>query len=269
VSPVILMTHDRRAEPLSLSAALARLLLVALIVSQVILWVRMSARDEWLTYAVVVSAPLALNMRLDDERLHYEVRWMERALRPIGTKADAAGKFLTPSAIARCRQNSCADLPLIETDVADRPAFGLDAEVFKASIGEPWRVSDIRVGDHVYVVAGGASAPAGRGERGGGAAGRGEAVVPDAGARGSNVPAPDSGGAAPDPEPVDAIEMIVVGIAAAVASNSASSVFLVPAASIATEQLRQFRTRGVRVTSVRMVRENAKPVDQTERSKSQ
>ena len=246
-----LMAVDNSPPPLSLSAALTRLVLVALLGLQVVYWFRMSRRDEWLTWAVVIPAPIVLNDRLEPARLYHEVRWMKRALRPIVRKEDVTGRFLTASAIDRCRQSNCTDLALVETDVALRPEFAPDTEVFKAVLGEPWRVGDIRVGDQVYAVPGGGPVAAGRG----GAATPGGTVIPTVEGRQGLDPAPGAATPPSDPEAVDATEMIVVGLAGEGASSSA---FLVPIGSIDPPRLQQFRTRGVRVTSIRATRERPK-----------
>ena len=77
---------------------------------------------------------------------------MKRASRPVERLEDAAGKFLTQSAVERCRAAVCTQLPLLATDVADRPEVEGEPEIFKASMGELWRAGDVNVGDRVYTI---------------------------------------------------------------------------------------------------------------------
>jgi hypothetical protein len=256
------------AERQSLSAAIGRLLLAAPVVSLVVTSAVMASRGEWLTYVVVASGRIEHNVRVDAEHLEYQLRWMKRELRPIERMQDAAGKFLTRSAAARCRQNSCTELPLFETDLADRPEVYGDGEkeIFKASLGEPWRVGDINIGDHVYAIPAAGSAVTR--QQTSDASRDSGVVVPNAGNdRERNVAAPPGDSAnAPSAQPIVTTEMIVVGIAAGDGNNPTYAAFLVPATQTDLSQLLQLRARGVRVTS-RIARERI-PVEQQERSKS-
>ena len=250
-------------EPFSTSTAIARLVGAALILSVLVTLSVRATRDEWLTYVVVATGRIDHNVRLDATRLEYQLRWMKRASRPVERLEDAAGKFLTRSAAERCRLAVCTQLPLFATDLGDRPEVDGQPEIFKVSMGEPWRVGDVNVGDHVYAVPAAGSPPPR--QQTDPATPKGDVVVPNENnSRERSSDAVNPGGGQRDTGPVIASEMLVVGIAPNAGNNATGTVFLTPVAAplIDPARLLEFRARGIRITSVRFAGDRVTPIGQ-------